>query len=409
MNKINKKNKNNDRFPSVSIGVIIIITLLLLVPLIAEVREKIPMFSLKRDIDPKTSAVKEESSNKIYKTNIKYIAFSLPGNTDAELLTVRARNNGEIVFIYQEEEEYYGNVVRMMKNSIGDRDGEEVISSLVSNYYFPKTFYDSIKEDNYTYIDFADDFIFLSNNKAGYLINAVTMKREKLYKFPQEYNIYQSVLSGNREKIAFTAESGLFISDCDFENIKELVSTVYTLNNTVITSQFPVWAKNDEYIFYRLYVNGNMNGIGKTSVSPGNNRQHIGIGNMRFEFLSGDRIFYHQSSNSATGVENQFMCGYFDLDTKEMKDKIKSSVYYYDIKTGNNGNFIAALSNNGLLKKLNIIDVYSKKIIYYELFDDIIEFCFSPDETKLIIRAVKDGEEVLILVDIYEAGTDQTY
>lgn len=404
---MNKENKNNDSFSLLSIGIIIIITLILLVPLVAEVRDKIPFFSLKSDTNPKTSAVGEELPKKTYKTNVKYIGFSFPGKGEAELLAVKARNNGEIIFIYNEETEYYGSSVRIMKKSISSsEDGEEIIP-LVSSYYFPETFCDSIKEGNYTYIDFEDDYIFISNNKSGYLINAVTMKVEKLYRLPKEYNIYQSALSGGRDKIAFTAESGLYISDCDFENIKELVSTVYTLNNTVITSQFPVWAKDDEYIFYRLYVNGKMNGIGKTSASPGNNRQHTGIGNLRFEFQSGDKIFYHQSSNSATDFENQFICGYFDLETKEMKVKIKSSVYYYDIMTGNDGNFIAALSNNGLLKKLNIIDIYSKKIIYYDLFDYITEFCFSPDETKLIIRAVKEGEDILTLVDIYESDSNQ--
>jgi hypothetical protein len=181
--------------------------------------------------------------------------------------------------------------------------------------------------------------------------------------------------------------------------MKELISSV-TVNEVKMTARYPVWSNSDEYIYYKLYADDNVRSAGITTPAPGGNERFTSLDSTDFLFLNNNSIFYYFSSSSKTSPENLFTCGYFNVNDKKMVDVMKSKVYYFDIDVSSDGTHLAALSYNGKMVKINIIDIRTKKLIYSSLYDNIYDFSFSPNEKNLIIYGETERKQTLTVIEI---------
>jgi len=267
-------------------------------------------------------------------------------------------------------------------------------------------FLESLRNDDYIFKDYKDGTFFISNNKAAFLFDILNMRVEVNYSYPPKYNIYQAALSNNKEMLALATEEGFYIGNLQGSNMimspsnmKELIATV-TVNGVKMSVRNPVWSDNDERIYYRLYADSHVRNAGVTTVSPGGNEQLTALDSSNFIFLNHDNIFYYFSSGTDTGLSNLFRCGYFNAYEKKMNDVMKSQVYYFDIDVSSNGTHLAALSNNGNIKKISVIDIRTKKLIYSSLYDDVYDFSFSPNEKNVIIYGRADNKRTLKIINI---------
>lgn len=271
-------------------------------------------------------------------------------------------------------------------------------------YHLPMQFVQEIKDKNYIFKDYGDGFIYLSDSENAYLFDVgfgtETITLAETYSFPVGNTIYQAVLSNDKTKMALATEKGLFISDAKMTYIKELISSVETVNGIKTLPKNPVWSAGDDHIYYTLYADGYIKNAGRTPLSLGGNEQFTSLENTNFYVLNDGSIFYYYSTNYQTGYENLFKCGYFNATDKKMTDMIKSKIYYFDIKVSSAGNCLAALSYNGKLKKISIIDIKTKKTIYSSIYEEIYDFAFSPNEKNIIIYGRKDKKDDLRIVEM---------
>ena len=146
-----------------------------------------------------------------------------------------------------------------------------------------------------------------------------------------------------------------------------------------------------------------MKNAGVTTTSPGGNEQLAALECSDFLFMADDSIFYYFSS--ATGITGMspgilFRCGYFNINERKMTDIMKSQVYYFDVDISQSGTLLAALSYNGNLIKISIIDIRTKKLIYSCLYSEIYDFSFSPDEKNVVVYGRENGRRTLKTVKI---------
>jgi len=269
---------------------------------------------------------------------------------------------------------------------------------------------ESVQSGDFVFTDFGDGTFFMSNSKNAFLFDADNMKMAANYPYPPNYNIYQSAMSNNKEMLALAAEEGFFINNLkesnlaiNYYDLKELIATTTNDNGVKLTARYPMWSSDDSRIFYKLYADDSIKNAGVTATSPGGNEQLVALDCSDFLFMANDSIFYYFSSstaNTATGPGILFRCGYFSPSEKKMSDIMRSQVYYFDVDISQNGNLLAALSYNGNLVKLSIIDIFTKKLIYSCLYSEIYDFSFSPDEKNLLVYGTADGKKSLKLINI---------
>jgi WD40 repeat protein len=139
---------------------------------------------------------------------------------------------------------------------------------------------------------------------------------------------------------------------------------------------------------------------GFTNPTPGGNEQLKSLDCKTFIFLNSDSIFYYFTSSNEASLNNTFRCGYFNITDRKMTDIMKSQVNYFDVNVSPNGRHLAALSRNGNMIKISIIDIYTKKLIYSSLYSDIYDYSFSPDEKNVIIHGRADNRRNLKVISI---------
>ncbi|MCL2771780.1 MAG: hypothetical protein FWD71_00395 [Oscillospiraceae bacterium] len=268
--------------------------------------------------------------------------------------------------------------------------------------------YQSVSAKDYTYKDYSDGTFFFSNDKTAFLFDMNQMRITSSYNLPSNYHIYQTALSNAKDRIAIAAEEGFFVcasnalitSSPNPADIKELISTYVNAGGVKNSARYPFWSNGDQYIYYKMCADNYVKNAGMTTGVLGGNEQLTSLECTDFLFLNNDFIFYYFSTNSETSPENLFRCGYFTVSDKKMTDIMKSQVYYFDINVSSNGTHLAALSHNGNMVKISIIDIHTKKLIYSSLYDDIYDYSFSPNEKNLIIYGKKDGKDILSVIQI---------
>ena len=278
------------------------------------------------------------------------------------------------------------------------------ISRTVSSRY---NFLDSVQNKNYVYKDYSDGTFFLSNSKTALLFDINRMKITSNFPYPSNYHIYETALSNNKEWLALAAEEGFFVGNLreaynmtlTKSDMKELIATV-KVSGTKRSARYPSWSGDDQLIYYKLYEDDYMKSAGVTTTSPGGNEQLSSLDCKTFIFLNNDSIFYYFASTGETNLNHTFRCGYFNINDRKMTDVMKSQVNYYDINVSPKGRHLAALSRNGNMIKISIIDIPTKKLIYSSLYSDIYDFSFSPDEKNIIIYGRADGRRSLKVINI---------
>ena len=268
-------------------------------------------------------------------------------------------------------------------------------------------FLQSIQNSDYIYKDYSDGTFFMSNNKTAFLFDIDKMRISSNYAYPSGYNVYHSSLSNNKELLAVASEEGFFVGNLAASNMtltranmKELISTTITENGISLSARYPVWSNDDERIYYKYYAGDNVRNAGVTTSSPGGNEQLTALDCPNFIFLNNDSIFYYFMSNSETSQGNAFRCGYFNSTEKKMNELMKSQIYYFNIDISSNGTHLAALSFNGNMIKISVIDIRTKKLIYSCLYNDIYDFSFSPNEKNFIIYGKAENRNTLKVINI---------
>jgi len=300
----------------------------------------------------------------------------------------------------------YENIMRVavMKNIVPGEDnsaGEIVVSARA----FRSNLLDSLRGKDYIYKDYGGEF-FLSNNKTAFLFDTETMRTAESYSYPRNFNVYHAALSNDKEKIALAAEEGFYVGTPKESNMtltasamKELITSV-NAGGVAMTARDPSWSSDDERIFYKLYADNYVRYAGVTASSPGGNERLTALDASNFIFLDDDAIFYYISPDAAANPGGLFRCGYFNLNERTMRDVMKSQVYYFDISVSSGGAHLAALSHNGTMIKISVIDILTKKLIYSSLYNDVYDFSFSPDEKSVIIYGRTESRRSLKVINI---------
>jgi len=332
--------------------------------------------------------------------NYSYVEHSIDlgiiENLDYKLVTAKVTDNSDGIFLCSEVRQG-DSLIEILRILKVEREGEtKICNTSLSNRLLQK-----IRAKEYSYKDYGDGYIYLAGNEYAYLFDLDDVSIAERYSFPQEYNIYHAALSNDRTMTALATDRGLFVDDVSgLTPPKELISATINVSGVKTLPKNPVWSVNDEYIYYTLYADTYIKSAGRTPLSLGANEQFAALENTNFYVLNNDSIFYYHSANYHTSFENLFRCGYFNVTDRKMTDMIKSQIYYFDIRVSSDGTHLAALSYNGKLKKISVIDIKTKKNIYSALYDDIYEFEFSPNEKNIIIYGVKSGIEDLRIVEI---------
>lgn len=267
-------------------------------------------------------------------------------------------------------------------------------------------FLESLRTRDYTFKDYGGGTFFLSNNKTAFLFDTETMRTMEIYIYPKNINVYNTALSNDKQTIAMAAEEGFFVGSPKEsnmvlapQNMKELIAAV-TVGGVTSSAKNPFWSSDDQLIFYKLYSDHFVKNAGVTTPSPGGNERLTALDAGNFIFLGNDVIFYYFSTSAEVSAENLFKCGYFDLNDRKMRDVMKSHVYYFDIGVSSNGAYLAALSHTGTMVKISVIDIITKRLIYSELYSEIYDFSFSPDEKNFIVYGGTDAGKILKVINI---------
>lgn len=317
-------------------------------------------------------------------------------NMNYSLLTANVTNNADGILFCGEvmSNERIGEVLRIVKF----QKNEEMTAY---KHFLPNRFLEKVREQDFVYKDYGDGYIYIADNEDAYLFDLEEMKVAETYFFPTRYEIYQAILSNDKTMIALATDRGLFVTEVQGSaQPKELISAIENVGGVKTLPKNLVWSSNDEYIYYSLYADGYIKNAGRTPLSLGANEQFAALENTKFYVLNDDSIFYYYSTNYHTSFENLFRCGYFNVNDRKMTDAIKSNIYYFDIRVGSGGTHLAALSYNGKMKKISVIDIKTKKNIYSALYEDIYKFAFSPNEKNIIIHGLRNGKEDLRIIEI---------
>lgn len=394
MNKYKKENKIYDAL----VYIIMLATLLMIAPLI---------YRLANDYSLNSPPVSNEGENtnervlrnRKYTVTERQVDYSELKDTEfgaLYLISAKITDNGEVIMFCESPSENNAKVGRILRIAV-EYDGNinlwrtRVRSGLC----------DSVIKKNYVYKDYNDGTVFISNNQSAFLFDYQKLRYVNNYELPNNYNIYQVALSNNKDRLAIAAKEGFFICETIRDApLKELI-TSSTPGGVLTTAREPVWSSQDNYIFYKSYAGDFVKNAGMTTDSPGGNEQLTALESTNFLFLANDEIFYYFSSGSEPYQENLFRCGYFNpFKDRRMDEKMKSQVYYFDINVSAKGTHLAALSHNGNVIKVIIIDVLTKKQIYSALYEEVDDFSFSPNEKNFIIYGKSEGEKVLNVIQI---------
>ena len=401
MNNYKKENKILDAL----IYIIMIATLIMLAPLIARFANN---YSLNSPVvlNEGESISERVTRNRRYtvtetKININALKYTEFGALN--LMSAKIADCGTVIMFCEsplEDADRPGSTTRIAVWNSGEIN--------VFERRIRSGLYDSILNRNYVYKDYGDGTVFISNNMIAFLFDFEELKYVEHYMLPDSLNIYQAVLSNNKDRLAVAAEEGFFIYDIYPQGapLKELIASSSS-GGVLITAREPVWAAGDDYIFYKSYADNFIRNAGMTTDSPGGNEQLAGLDSTNFLFIKGgadfdnDMIFYYFSSGSEPYQENLFRCGFFNpFGDRRMAEIMKSQVYYFDIDISPRGTHLAALSHNGNVIRINIIDIRTKKQIYSAMYEAVYDFSFSPDERNFIIHAMSEGEEILKFIEI---------
>ena len=450
----NSNNNNNNRGKKESkalnalVYFIVIITVAMIAPLVYQFADS---YSNSRPLTQNDSEVVNvrNTKNKKYSVIEKTIDISGLKNTDygnLDLITAKVMDSGDIILFCSAlavkntgdsdtenlKIEYieYEDVLRIAsiknritaikniknkdendENNINSRAVTEIeISGDIEIYSraLPVRYnlLESLRNEDYIFKDFTDGTFFMSNNKAAFVFDVNAMKISVNYTYPANYSVYQSSLSNNKEMLALATEEGFFVGNLkdsnmtlNSSNMKELIAPV-NINGIKLSARYPVWSNDDEHIYYKLYADNFVRNAGVTTSSPGGNEQLTALDCNNFLFLNNDSVFYYFLSGTEATPGNQFRCGYFNVSEKKMTDVMKSQVYYFDIDVSSRGTHLAALSYNGNMIKISIIDIRTKKLIYSSLYGEIYDFSFSPDEKNVIIYGSNENEKSLKVINI---------
>ena len=446
----NDRGKKESGFLNALVYFIVVITVAMIAPLVYKFADSYSN-SIISNTDDKKVVGDKNTQNRKYSVVEKTIDISGLKNTDygsLELITAKIMDSGDIVLFCSArieknpgypngpETEYpeYENVLRIasVKNRItsikniknkesGDDNNidnsavtEIEIDADISIYSraipIRYNLLESLQNGDYIFKDFSDGTFFMSNGKTAFLFDTDAMKMAENYPYPANYHVYQSALSNNKEMLAIAAEEGFFVSSLkdnpkdssmilNSPNMKELIASVNT-NGIKLSARYPVWSGSDDHIYYKLYADNYVRNAGVTTSSPGGNEQLAALDCTNFIFLNNDLIFYYFLSGTDTNPGNLFRCGYFNVVDRKMADVMKSQVYYFDVDVSSNGTHLAALSYNGNMIKISVLDIRTKKLIYSSLYNEIYDFSFSPDEKNVIIYGRTDGETTLKVINI---------
>ena len=396
-----KKTKNSKLF-DIIIYFIFTATMILISPLIFLMVIRFLNINIAETSD--AGRTNQNETNIIRARNYSYIERSLDlsviENMGYTLITAHITNNADgILFCAQETyDERRGEILRIVNF---ENHGEiKPYRHFLSNHFL-----ETIRAKEYVYKNYDDGYIYIANDRDAVLFDLENMRLALNYYFPRGYEIYQAVLSNDRTMLALVTSRGLFVDEAADESgmvtyPKELISAVENVSGVKTLPKYPVWSSDDEYIYYTLYADTYIKSAGRTPLSLGGNEQFPSLENTNFHVLNDGTIFYYFATSYQTSFENLFRCGYFNVNDRRMTDAIRSHIYYFDIKVSSEGTHLAALSYNGRMKKISIIDIKTKKNIYSALYEDIYEFEFSPNEKNIIIYGLKDSKEDLRIIEI---------
>jgi len=435
-----KKVKKESKFLDALVYFIVVITIAMIAPLVYKFADDYANNRISA-LGDKEIAIEKSMKNRKYTFVENTVDLSRLRNTEfgaLNFIAAKVTNEGDVVMFcssrvmkttgneetgFKEAPENVLRIALVKKNT----DAENVIGGsyaadgeadtgvayadgniIASRRTYPARYnlIESIKSKDYVYKDYADGTFFLSNNKTAFLFDTQKMRTLSDYMYPADYHIYQTALSNNKKMVALASAEGFFVGAPDMYNMslapaymKELIAAV-NVNGVVMSARHPSWSGDDGLIYYKLYADENVRNAGVTTTSPGGNEQLTSLNGKNFIFLNNDSVFYYFLQNSETGADNQFRCGYFNIVDKKRTEVMRSQIDYFDINVSSNGTHLAALSRNGNLVKISIIDIRTKKLIYSSLYSEIFDYSFSPDEKNVIIYGRADGKKTLKVISI---------
>jgi hypothetical protein len=423
--------KKENRILSVLIYLIVIITAVMTLPLVfrfagdyANIRRPLTQGDGDSALDrSRTARNRRYSAGEAAVIDISWLAETEYGAL--ELITAKALNGGCVILFCSEPagNNSQGQAMRIAVVRNAGAAGEQTAgadpdhASASASISFSVSravrhgFAESVRNKDYVFKDYGDGTVFMSNNNYAFLFDAGTMRIIEQYQYPQGYKIYQTALSNSKNMIAIASEQGFFVADLTSpsflhssalspSNMKEIISARNDVSGAALTARLPVWSDDDEYIFYRLYADETVRNAGMTAPSPGGNEQLASLESANFIFLGGGNIFYYFSQGAGTGTGDLFRCGFFNINEKRMTDVMRSQVHYFNIDVSSSGSLLAALSRNGNLIRMSVIDIHTKRRVYSSLYSEIYDFSFSPDEKNFIIYAEEGGIKTLKVINI---------
>ncbi|MCL1793905.1 MAG: hypothetical protein FWG34_08545 [Oscillospiraceae bacterium] len=422
------ENKTENRIVGLLFYIIVITTAIMVAPLVYELAENYSFNGRASAAGVNLASGEKNAKNKNYTVQENTIDISELKNTEFGTLTpisAKVSNSGELVLFCsyraeiinasqngqpEEPKQYETRLQIAAIKNLAESDGSdghfnakgdvEVYGRALSARY---DLLESVQSGDYIFTDFDDGTFFMSNAKTAFLFDVENMKMAANYAYPPNYAVYHSALSPNKEMLALAAEEGFFIENlngadaaAEINNfdLKELISATVNANGVKITVRYPFWSSDGSRIFYKLYADENVKNAGVTTTSPGGNEQLATLECGDFLFMDDDLIFYYFSSTSGANPTS-FRCGHFNVNERKMNDVMRSQVYYFDVDISPNGTLLAALSHNGNLVKISVIEIRTKKLIYSCLYSEIYDFSFSPDGKNVAIYGRESGRNTL--------------
>ena len=391
-------NKNENKILDALVYIIMIATLLMLAPLVYRLAVNYNFNSpaVASGENPAEGAVWRNRRYTVTETIVNLAELEDTEHGTLNLIAARITDCGTVIIFCESPSEYGGgdeHTVRIATWNSGILN--------IFNRRIRFGLYDSIINSDFVFKDYSDSTVFISNSRFAFLFDFEELRIIEQYMIP-DLNVHQIVLSNNKDRLAVAAEEGLFIFDAYPRDtpLNELVSSSVS-GGVRLTARAPVWSSSDDYIFYKSFADDFIRNAGMTTDSPGRNEQLTGLESTNFLFLDNDIIFYYFSSGSEPHQENLFRCGFFDpFGERRMLEVMRSQVYYFDIAVSSRGTHLAALSHNGNLIRINIIDIRTKVQIYSALYEEVYGFSFSPDERNFVIHARYNGEAILKVIGI---------
>jgi hypothetical protein len=417
LSKIKKREQKENKFLNALVYFIMIATVVMIAPLVYKLADEYWGNRTPNAGDGELAS-ERTARNRRYTVIENTIDLSGLGNTGfgaLGLITAKITDGGELILFCSgraetpastEARPEHEDIVRIVLL----RDIENGVPGNidVSGRAVRNNFLYSLQNKDYVFRDYGDGTFFLSNNRAAFLFDTENMRTTTNFAYPQNLSVYQSALANDKETLALATEQGFFVANpreanmtISPANMKELIAPI-TSGGVTMTARDPVWSSGDQRIFYRLYADNFVVAAGVTASIPGENERLRALEATNFIFLNDDVIFYYFTAGEGAGTTpgNLFRCGYFNITERRMSDIMRSQVNYFAIDVSSNGTHLAALSPNGNLIKLSVIDIHTKRLIYSSLYDEIYDFSFSPDEKNLVIYGRSDNARTLRVINI---------